>query len=55
MIFDWSPCMIDAAHRVREDWKLTRRLPGQVPNEAFNTETPYHALDWKSFKLPPVA
>ena len=45
-------CMFDAAHGVRHDGFLCLLTHKQ----AFEgVETPYHVLEWKSFKLPRVA
>jgi len=48
--------MFDAAHGVREDHTSQGGyLAFLTTDEIFQTETDYHVLEWRSFKLPRVA
>lgn len=47
--------MFDASHAAREDHTSQGHLAILVPEEVFEQETPYHVVDWCSYKLPRVA
>ena len=48
--------MFDASHAAREDYTSQGgHLAILVPEEVFEKETPYHVVDWRSYKLPRVA
>ena len=48
--------MFDASHAAREDHSSQGgHLAILVPEEAFQQETPYHVVDWRSYKLPRIA
>ena len=48
--------MFDASHAAREDHTSQQgHLAILVVEEVFEQETPYHVVDWRSYKLPRVA
>ena len=48
--------MFDASHAAREDHSSQGgHLAMLVPEESFEQETPYHVVDWRSYKLPRIA
>ena len=48
--------MFDASHAAREDHSSQcGHLAILVPEETFQQETPYHVVDWRSYKLPRIA
>ena len=48
--------MFDASHAAREDYTSQGgHLAILVPEDSFEQETPYHIVDWRSYKLPRVA
>ena len=48
--------MFDASHAAREDHSSQGgHLAILVPEDSFEQETPYHIVDWRSYKLPRVA